>query len=157
MSCSGQCTGSDRSITASTTLNGGVRANPERKRERGDHGEPGVAAQTAPRVAHVLPKRVEALGSVHSRFLARCRVLESAPRVVRQTEARLGLSPCGIGTAALADELRGAQREVQADLVVHVGSGTIGAPNGEAEQPPDTRPDLTGTHRVCLTPDQRLS
>ena len=81
--------------------------------------------------------------------------MKAASRLVRQAKARHGLGARGIGSTSLVDELRGAELDVQSDLLVHLGDSPSGTTDGEAEQPPDAWSDITLTHYRRLTPDRR--
>jgi hypothetical protein len=82
--------------------------------------------------------------------------MQAASRLVLHSEARLGLGARGSGGTSLANELRGAELDVQPDLLVHVGGGASGTTDGEAEQAPDAGSDITLTHHRRLTPVRRL-
>ena len=76
--------------------------------------------------------------------------------IVAQSEARFGLGPRRIGGATFVDELLSAQRDVQADLFVHLDGGGLVAPDGEPEEASDAGSDLGWPHQRFLTPDRRL-
>jgi hypothetical protein len=126
-----------------------VRPDAEGEREHGGHHQPRRAPQAPHGHAQVVADRVEQFPDVHASLPALGRGVEALARLVQGAEAPLGLGPGSVGGESLvARELRGAELEVQADLVVDLVLHARAAPCGEAEQAGDAGADLAGAERA---------
>ncbi|GJG89401.1 hypothetical protein tb265_45820 [Gemmatimonadetes bacterium T265] len=86
---------------------------------------------------------------MHSSLPAPGRGVEALARLVEGAEAPFGFGPRRVGAHPLGGELRRAQLEVQADLLVHLARDVLRPPEWEPEEAGDPGADLAGAARTA--------